>query len=232
MFQNGILLTHSTPYHPKGNSQCERTNGTIWRTILLALRSQGLSESSWEMVLPSALHAIRSMLCTTTNCTPHERIFQYQRKSSSGYTLPKWLSSPGKVLVCKFVRHSKSEPLVETAELIDANPSFSRIRYPNGREVTVSTGDLANPGQPLQEADPLPSEPVVVSSQNALETDKRDDLNNGGASEELFNNANDFEGFLPSQVMQNPLQGRLESPILNEPRRSSRLRKAPDRLGL
>ena len=35
-------------------------------------------------------------------------------------------------------------------ELIDANPSYANIRYPDGRESTVSLGDLA-PCSPVQE---------------------------------------------------------------------------------
>lgn len=166
MFHNGVLLTHSTPYHPTGNSQCEQANGTIWRAVLLALRSQKLPESSWEAVLPSILKAIRSMLCTVTNCTPHERLFQYRRNSSSGYTLTQWLSSPGKILVRKFIRHSKWDPHVEPAKLIEANLSFSKICYSNGREATVSTGDLANPGQSQQKV--FPVDPSVVSSEEEL----------------------------------------------------------------
>ena len=228
MYKNGILLTHSTPYHPTGNSQCERTNGTVWRTVLLALRSQHLPESSWETVLPTVLHSMRSMLCTSTNCTPHERIFQYQRKSSSGYTLPQWLSSPGKVLVRKFVRSSKSDPLVEPAELIEANPSYSKIRYPNGREGTVSTGDLAKPG--------LDNDNDMIHSEQKVEPtmihEGQPEFVLDQDQEERIVPKNDFEGFIPSQTIQSPLRNRLQDEVEScKPRRSERIRKAPDRYG-
>ena len=75
----GIATCRTTPYHPQGNGQCERFNGIIWKHTLVALASRNLKESQSETVLPEVLHAIKSLLCTTTNATPHERLFSYQR---------------------------------------------------------------------------------------------------------------------------------------------------------
>ena len=77
LFDRGIALTHSTPYNPKGNSQIERYNGIIWKTILLYLKSKNLDVKCWEVVLPDCLHSIRSLLCTSINETPHERFFNF-----------------------------------------------------------------------------------------------------------------------------------------------------------
>lgn len=143
LMTHGVAMTHSTPYHPQGNSQCERVNGTIWRTVLLALRTCKLDISQWELVLDHALHSMRSLLCTATNQTPHERLFSFSRKSSNGYSLPTWLTSPEPILLRKFVRTHKSDPLVETIELVNASPHYARILYPDGKESTVSTSDLA-----------------------------------------------------------------------------------------
>jgi len=38
---------------------------------------------------------------------------------------------------------SKNEPLVDEVEVVDVNPTYARVRYPGGREVTVSLRDLA-----------------------------------------------------------------------------------------
>ena len=141
--KHGVVMTHSTPYHPQGNGQCEKENGVIWKAIRLALHSRNLPERQWEMVLNNALHSIRSLLCTATNQTPHERLFSFPRKSSNGYSLPSWLSQPGPVFVRKFVRTSKSDSLVEPASLINATPHYARVQYGDGREATVSTKDLA-----------------------------------------------------------------------------------------
>lgn len=116
----GIATSRTTPYHP----QCERYNGIIWKHTLLALASRNLRESQWETVLPEVLHSIRSLLCTATNATPHERLFSYQRRTPSGHSLPTWLSTPGPVLLRRRVRASKYEPLVDEVELLEANPNM------------------------------------------------------------------------------------------------------------
>ena len=61
-------------------------------------------------MLPDALHSIRSLLSTATNCTPHERMFTYRRQSSSGNSVPTWLMTPGTVLMKRHVRNSKYDP--------------------------------------------------------------------------------------------------------------------------
>jgi hypothetical protein len=140
----GIAASRSSPYNPRGNGQVERYNGIIWKTITLSLKSQNLPTEGWEMILPDALHSIRSLLCTATNCTPHERLFNYQRRSSTGRSIPTWLSNPGsKVLLKRAVRTSKYDPLVEEVELIQANPDYAYIKYPDGRDSTVSLRRLA-----------------------------------------------------------------------------------------
>ena len=84
----GIASSHSTPYHPIGNGQVERYNGIVWRATRLALASNELPITQWEKVLPDVLHSIRSLLSTATSSTPHERFFNFQRKSSQGTSLP------------------------------------------------------------------------------------------------------------------------------------------------
>ena len=143
LLERGVATSNSTPYHPQGNGQAERYVGIVWKAIQLALKSHKLSDKYWELVLPQVLHSIRSLLCTATNCTPHERFFQFQRRTSHGNSLPSWLMNPGPVLLRRFVRTSKSDPLVDKVDLIDSNRSFACIRYPDGRESTVSVQDLA-----------------------------------------------------------------------------------------
>ena len=103
-------------YHPTGNAQCERINQTIWRTVKLLLRTYKESENCWEAALPEALHAVRSLLCTATNATPHERFLGFNRRSTSGRALPSFLIQSGPVLLRRFIR-SKGDPLVEEVEL-------------------------------------------------------------------------------------------------------------------
>lgn len=154
LFQNGVVITHSTPYHPIGNGQCERENGTIWRAIRLALKSEHLDESHWQSVLDRALHSIRSLLCTSTNVTPHDRFLGFPRRSNSGYSLPDWLLG-GPAFIKNYHRTSKSDPLVEPVQIVSATPHFAKVRYSDGRESTVSTSDLAPqpPGDPQRTAE-------------------------------------------------------------------------------
>ena len=42
LLAHGIGSSHSASYNPRGNGQCERYNGIIWKSIQLALKSKGL----------------------------------------------------------------------------------------------------------------------------------------------------------------------------------------------
>ena len=139
----GIASSRTTPYHPQGNGQCERYNGIIWRSIKCALKSRQLPLKSWEVVVPNALDSIRSLLCTATGESPHSRFLTFTRRSSHGKSLPKWMSEPGPVLLRKFVRTSKNDDMVQRVELLEANPMYALVKYPDGRESNVSLRDLA-----------------------------------------------------------------------------------------
>ena len=79
----------------------------------------------------------------TTNETPHERLFGFPRRAMIGTSMPTWPMSPSPALLRRFVR-TKGEPLCDEVELLDANPTYAHVRYPNGNERTVSTSDLAS----------------------------------------------------------------------------------------
>ncbi|XP_054267292.1 uncharacterized protein LOC128989427 [Macrosteles quadrilineatus] len=144
----GVATSHTTPYNPRGNSQIECFNGTIWRTILLALKNHNLPVAAWEEVLQEALHSVRSLLCTATNCTPHERFFIHSRRTTNGDSLPSWLSAPGPVLLRKFVRSNKYDDLVEPVQLLESNPQYALVRRRDGSESQVSLRHLAPAGLP------------------------------------------------------------------------------------
>ena len=143
----GIATSRSTPYNPTGNGQVERLNGTLWKAITLALKTRHLNVNQWEIVLLDVLHSLRSLLCTETNETPHDRIFSFNRRSAYGSSLPSWLLHPGPVFLKRNVRQSKYDPLVDEVELIEANPKYAHIKHPDGRESTVSLKQLAPVGE-------------------------------------------------------------------------------------
>lgn len=152
LHSRGIACSKTSAYNPRGNGQCERYNGIIWSSVKLALKSRNLDISQWESVLPHALHSIRSLLCTATNETPHEKLFNFKCRSSSGVSVPTWLTSPGPVLLKRHVRNSKYDPAVEEVELLHATPNYAVVRLPSGNESTVSLKDVAPVGQAQENA--------------------------------------------------------------------------------
>ena len=147
----------------------------------LILKGRNLGPHLWELVLPDAFHAVRTLLCTATDASPHVRFFPFFRRSMLGRSLPSWMITPGTVLL-KFVRN-KSDPLCEEVYLLDANPKSALIRFQDGRETTVSTSDLASAGRRVDSPDsyediddptaevepPVPVTPPSESSQNSEE---------------------------------------------------------------
>ena len=228
--EKGIALSRTSIYNPRGNGQCEKYNDTIWRTIKLALKNRNMHISKWESVLPDVLHSIRSLLCTATNVTPHERFMSFQRRSMLGVSVPTWLISPGPVMLKRHVRSSKYDTDVEKVELIHATPSYARVKFSNGREATVSLRDIA----PVGESNFDDSE-VVYDDENIdvgvhnndsvgknVSSDLVTEVESGNGDNEQReeirrtnnNNVNDVEN--------------VNSPLVL--RRSTRARKCPDRL--
>lgn len=208
--ERGISKSQTTPYNPTGNSQCERYNGVIWKTIMLSLKSKNLPETHWEHVLMDALHSIRSLLCTATNLTPHERLFNYVRKSTTGSSLPSWLLEPGKILYKRNVRTSKYDPYVDEVDLVEANPQYAIVKFSDGKEATVSTKQLAPAGHVI--ADRRNSDPIIEIETSASQ-DQLSQPNGAGAAELEVTSGESAEE---------------SSPDL---RRSSRVSRPPERLG-
>ena len=208
----GIASSRTTSYNPQGNGQTERYNGIIWRAITMALKSRDLPTKCWQIVLPDALHSIRSLLSTATNVTPHERLFNFARRSTTGGSLPTWLCMPGPVLLKRHVRHSKAEPLVDQVELLQANPQFAYVRYPDGRETTVSIRHLAPAGESAEggRLDMPDNVPASVDEPHLAPVD------------------------VPASVDE-PRLAPIEVPVEHsdyQPRRSERVRRTPVRLDL
>lgn len=155
----------------------------------LALESRNLPSKSWESVLTEVLHAIRSLLCVSTNSTPHERLFTHQRRGSSGSSLPSWLCSPGKVFLKRHTRTSKYEPLVTEVDLLQANPQYATVKLADGRESTVSVENLAPVGRPETcdrrnqeiptEISQMPENPEIETRRSSRSSKPPDRLNYG-----------------------------------------------------
>lgn len=98
-----ISTSKTSRYNPRGNGQVEKLNGTLWKAIQVTLHSRKLSDQEWETILPDALHSLRYLLCTATNTTPHERLFKFSRKSTTGKSIPSWIK-PGPVFIKNHTR--------------------------------------------------------------------------------------------------------------------------------
>ena len=86
------------------------------------MHDRSLPEERWEDVLQEGLHCVRSLVCLTTNETPHKRMFKFQRRAMTGISMLTWLLIPGTVLLGRFIR-IKSDPQCEQVKLLDANPT-------------------------------------------------------------------------------------------------------------
>ena len=224
--------SNTSAYNPRGNGQCEKYNDIIWSAVQLALKTRNLPISEWESVLPQVLHSIRSLLCTSTNTTPHERFLGFQRRSAVGVSVPSWLASPGPVLVKRHVRASKYDPSVEEAELIHAIPSYAHIRFRNGHETKVSLRDVA----------PLVGKESISNKNDEVDLNLENKHSNfSNSSDRSFDsevNASDSDA--PSSSKSPAKDSLVENPLTNDSshstnesaplRRSTRIRNAPDRL--
>lgn len=54
-----------------------------------------------------------------------------------------WLCEPDPVLPKHHIQVSKTDPLVNEVKLLQANPQYAHIRYPDGKEDIVSVRHLA-----------------------------------------------------------------------------------------
>ena len=209
-------------YNAPGNGQCERYNGIIWTAVRLALKYRNLDTRQWELVLPDTLHSIRSLLCTATNQTPHERLFNYQRKSSFGTSVRNCLDGQGPVFLKLHVRTSKYDPVVDQVKLVHATPNYKVVRIPSSeRETTVSLCDIA-PSNSSDEPPFIRNDDIAPTLMRimppAIIVPDNIECENSHVS-------NDSVGLEDATQSEN----NASSPNLKGPRRSSRMIKAIDR---
>lgn len=222
LISKGVATSRTTSYNPTCNGQVEKYNDTVWKAITTSLKSKNLKLEQWQLVLPDVLHSIRSLLCTTTNETPHERFMNFSRRSSTGSSIPSWLAEPGPVYVKRHVRPSKFVPLVEKADVLQANAHYAHIRYPDGRETTVSTKHLAPYGQ-------------VGHPESSTSTQLQEDHQEPSTSTQTSTQLLSLEREVPCEHLQDTGHHADEPNKEPEPvvlRRSQRERRPIDRLNL
>ena len=163
--------------------------------VKLMLRNLNLPEPSWETVLSQSLYAVRSLLCTTTNTTPHKCFLNFYRRSMLGRSLPNWLLQPGPVLLRRFVR-TKNQPLVDVLEPVEAIPTYGRVS-------TVSVQNLAPSQTPEIEASEI--NPYVFFPTRTAETSKVNPFVSAPTHEIEISENNPYAVAQPQSISDAPL---------------------------
>ena len=142
LLEKGIATSKTSRYHPEENGQVEKLNGTLWKVIQISLHFRNIKLSGWEDILPDAFHSIRSILCSTTNVTSHERLFKYTHKSTFRTPIPTW-AKPGSIFIRNHTKSSKYDPPVTPATLLEIKPHDAYVHLPSGVKITVNIRDIA-----------------------------------------------------------------------------------------
>ncbi|OUC40690.1 hypothetical protein D917_03886, partial [Trichinella nativa] len=206
----------TTAHNPQDNGQGERYNGIIWKAVTSTLRSHDLRIEQREEVIGLALHSIRTLLSTTTNANPHERLLGYQRRTPTGTSLPIWLTTLGIVLMRRLKRTNKHDHLVEEVELMEANPKYAHVRLTDGRETTASLRPLAPFGGKCVSEDGNPDETKMGTGAPGEEGEKGEKPDANDPTPENSESEEDTE--TRDETHQTP------------PRRSTRIKRATQRL--
>ena len=126
-------------------------------------------------------------------------MFSHQRRSSSGTSIPSWLSHPGKVLLKCHVKNSKYDSDVDEVDLIEANPQYAYVRFNNGCETTVSTRYLAPTGDSLRTVNDNTGDILRTVNDNTGDSLRTVNDNTG----DLLRTVNDTnENYLPCAINQ------------------------------
>ena len=108
-----------------------------------------------------------------------------------GMSLPSWVTTSDNVMLRRYVRHTKNDPLVDEVEPTDVNPTYAHIRYHDGRESIVSLKyispcppphDLHTPASPIYDTYNFQQQPIENNNEPHTNSDRR------CASDETFVN--------------------------------------------
>ncbi|BHF67842.1 hypothetical protein SprV_0301087100 [Sparganum proliferum] len=118
-----IRKSRSTPWHPQGNGQVERTNRTL-RGLIQSFVN-GCPGSSWDVALPQCLLAYRSATHSSTGHTPFALMYGREVRLPLDTSCPLPLPSPEPPH--EFVRNLRAN-LYRTHELARTYPSTAHQR--------------------------------------------------------------------------------------------------------
>ena len=147
-----------------------------------------------------------------------------------GRSLPNWMLQPGPVLLRRFVQ-TKNQPLVDIVELIEANPNFAIVKFPDCRESTVSITELfPSPTREMQANEINPYVPYPTSKADTSEIDPYAVPRPQSTSNAPFNESQSSE--LPEERSQQSRPTNSQNKNRSDLRRSTRTRKSLDKFSL
>jgi len=183
LLKGGLHLALRRRTTPKGNSQCERADQTVWRTVKLLLLHKNLAENWWEVVLPEALHAVRSLVCLATNQWNASWTFVYVFQKCDDWDVTSFVVSHHRtcsaVMFCSKERWSSHRwsSTRRSKPFLDCNALFWL------KESSISTSDLAlHPESPVGLVDTCRDFDDVRCNQPELSPDTMDSHSVGDGS--------------------------------------------------
>ena len=123
----GIRKTHTSAYHPQGNSLVERSN----RTILQMLRCYVEESWEWEKYLLLVLYAYRTTKHATTKVTPFDPLGFFQTQDSTTHDQTSYETFLRKKMATlrDFVEGHTIEALSRQKEYYDNRSHFSKYYF-------------------------------------------------------------------------------------------------------
>ena len=135
---------------------------------------------------------------------------------------------------------NKNDPYVDEVELLEAYPNFAQVRFPDGRESTISVSDLAPCPKTNKDASEVSDSLSLESQENVTSAQPE---SNASADEPLLFNP-DFSTDASKSLFSDPDPAEFQTSCRNDSyaflppptnptpaRRSTRTCKRPDRFG-
>ena len=131
------------------------------------------------------------------------------------------MATPDPVLPKRYLRSSKFDPFVDEVELIEANPRYSHVRFPDGHD-TLSNKRLAPAGDI--------GEPLTICEQRLNESVNTDEPEQLNENRDVDEQEPELTPLLSPNKQIEPSTSHNAAHETTTRRRSSRIRRSPDRL--
>ena len=84
----GIRKLHSTPYHPQGDGEAERSIQTFKQSMRCQIEERGVCRTDWPRLLQEICFIHNSQVNSSTGVTPNEVMFGTRLRTRVDATLP------------------------------------------------------------------------------------------------------------------------------------------------